>query len=69
METHSEFIDALGGAGAVATVVGYSSNRVSNWRHRGVPWQWRAKLAEMAREKSVPLPAGFLDPTEQRKAS
>ena len=65
MNPHSDFIDELGGTGAVASLTGQASHTVSNWRQRDIPWRWRAKLAEVASKSGVTLPSGFLDPADE----
>jgi len=55
-------IDSLGGSGVVAGELSLKTNRVSMWRDRGVPWRWRPRIAELAREKGVQIPADFLAP-------
>lgn len=65
---HSELIDALGGPSAVAGLVSrrvgldkpMTSQMVSNWRRRGVPWRHRGFLASVARERDIGVPPGFL---------
>lgn len=67
--THAEFIDALGGTGAVAKECGVSDAAVSFWKVResGVSWRFRPLLAELAKEREIELPEGFLG--ERRNAA
>ena len=57
----SDLIEALGGPAKVAAELGYKRPRVANWQSRGVPWRERPKLARLARQKSVDVPAEFLE--------
>ena len=59
---HTEFIDALGGTGALVVITGMPANRISNWKQRGIPWKWRNELARRAKRKKIPLPEGFFKP-------
>jgi hypothetical protein len=60
--SHDRFIERLGDSLVVAKSLGIPVNRVSNWKRRGVPWHWRHKVAQMAKEQDIALPAGFLTP-------
>lgn len=57
-----DFIAALGGSGVVAAHLGLRLNRVGNWGKRGIPWQFRPAIAEMAKERRIKVPANFLRP-------
>lgn len=57
----SDLIDALGGPTKLATELGLKQPRVANWKARGVPWRWRQRLARMAEQRGVDVPAGFLE--------
>ena len=59
-----DLIRSLGGLTVVASALGVKPNAVSNWPKRGVPWRYRPAIAELAREKGVELPRGFLDVRE-----
>lgn len=55
-----EIIEALGGPTAVANALGVTLKRVGNWGARGVPWEFRWEVSELAKKKQVKLPADFL---------
>ena len=54
-----DLIQSLGGPTSVADEIGVLPSAVSNWSSRGVPWDKRAVLAEMAARKGIELPADF----------
>lgn len=57
-----DFIEQLGGTGAVATELRQNDSTVSMWRVRGIPWRWRPTIAELAKRRGVDVPSGFLEP-------
>lgn len=71
---HGELIRALGGGMAIARELasragGLSRRDLERLRDtiykagsNGVPWRYRPWMADIAREKGVELPRGFLDP-------
>lgn len=65
MMTHADLIDALGGPTTVGRLTGQKQNTVSNWKGRGVPWRWRAKLAAEARKNGVDVPEDFATPSPE----
>lgn len=58
----SNFISEIGGSTFVAEHFHFPQNRVSNWLKNGIPndIKIRAKIAQLAQEKNVDLPEGFL---------
>lgn len=62
---HATFIDDLGGPTSVAIAinarlrVGITSQAVSNWKRRGIPFKYRGTLTVLAQEKEVDTPADF----------
>lgn len=59
---HANFIDKLGGPTTVSQALGLgSSQRVSNWRTRGVSWVYRNDVAALANRQGVNIPKGFLN--------
>lgn len=53
-------IEALGGSGAVAKAMECSQNVVCNWAAEGIiPWRRRHKMAILAAERGIALPADF----------
>lgn len=60
--THAEFIDAMGGATKVARLLGQERITVQSWKRRGIAWQFRPTLAELAKREHVALPEQFLVP-------
>jgi len=63
---HSDIIDKLGGTGALAATLGIKDSAVSMWRSedRGIPWRWRPRIAQLAKQRKVELPPTFLDPAQ-----
>lgn len=67
--THARFIDDLGGPTAVAEAIRYrmgrglTSQAVSNWKRRGIPYRYRGALTVLAQEKEVETPADFFGVT------
>lgn len=65
----SDLIDRLGGPTAVAELVStqkrlerpLTSQAVSMWRTRGIPWSYRPAIAKEATARGLPVPDGFLD--------
>lgn len=53
-------VDQLGGPPEIAKRLGLQTNTVGNWRKRPIPWAWRPALAQLAADKGVSLPPGFL---------
>lgn len=62
---HAEFIDKLGGPSAIAAWLSerrqkkISSQAVTMWKKRGIPFKWRGKLVVMANEKDISAPPNF----------
>lgn len=69
--SHNPLIDALGGTAAVAKITGgaVTGQAVSLWRRRGIPWRWRARIAEAALYRGVAIPPDFLTDQSLRKDS
>lgn len=52
--------------GALATLLGTSSEAVRKWRERGViPWRMRSKVRKLATKKRLRLPPDFDDERRQ----
>lgn len=62
MTDHAELIRKLGGPTAVANFCGVGRNVPGNWAKRGISWQYRNKVAQMATLNGVKLPKHFLEP-------
>jgi hypothetical protein len=58
--TDADTIRQLGNTCALAADLGVSRSRVSNWKKRGIPWRERIKVARLAKERGLALPADFL---------
>jgi len=58
---HSNIIEAIGGTTRVASVFGLSTQNISNWKRRGIPWKYRFKILQRAKEMRVRLPDSFLE--------
>lgn len=62
---HAKFIEALGGARRVSTIVAAHTKRrlspqaVSQWKIRGIPHKYRPTLGAVAAQRSIPLPPNF----------
>lgn len=65
----AKLIDELGGPTAVIKAVNerlgtnHSSQMVSMWRLRGIPYRYRGILSVLAQEKGVKTPADFFGVT------
>lgn len=68
-EDHSQLIADLGGATAVAGAIKsrlgirLTSQAVSNWKRRGIPFRYRGALVVLAQEKGAKTPADFFGVT------
>tara|TARA_Y100000361_G_C11022566_1_gene270393 strand:+ start:445 stop:633 length:189 start_codon:yes stop_codon:yes gene_type:complete len=58
---HRNIIELIGGTTRVAGVFGLSTQNISNWKRRGIPWKYRFKVLQRAKEMNVKLPDSFLD--------
>jgi hypothetical protein len=66
----SEFIDALGGNGAVGAAVGVGASAVSNWRRRGtIPPRLYFRIVELAEAKGVEVDPVWFRPALGDEAS
>jgi hypothetical protein len=70
MENHAALIDDLGGGTLLAEAVfgsvgpgGKHREAVYKWKRNGIPWRWRLRVQELAQERGIPLPPGFLSPS------
>ena len=48
------------GSGPVAVALGLTTPCVCNWRRRGVPRAYRFLVAQLAEQKGLAVPKGFL---------
>ncbi len=71
MNGHADLINQLGGGTVVAAAIfgeiearGKRREAVYKWKRNGIPWRWRGAVERVARQRGVPIPAGFLNPTE-----
>lgn len=62
-----EVIAALGGPSALSRHLGYTPNRVKQWKRLGIPWEHRGAVAKIAAEQGVELPPDFRD--ERRRGA
>lgn len=58
--TDRDVIIALGDTAALAEALDASTTSISNWKGRGIPWQMRPLVKDLAKRKRVKLPADFL---------
>lgn len=58
--TDSQIINLLGGATRLAPSFDCTVSAVQNWKARGIPWRFRVKVAKLAKQQRVSLPADFL---------
>lgn len=49
----NSLIDAFGGPGAVARLLGIRQPSVSEWRHRGIPVDKKIRLACIAEQRGI----------------
>lgn len=63
MKTDSEIIDALGGTAKVAKLLGYDTQRVHNWRSRGIPSKVKVERPDLFMPNAVTTP----EPTTARE--
>jgi hypothetical protein len=66
--THAEIIDGLGGTVVVANHFGLTAAAVSFWKSRGIAWEYRPAIAELAKDKALELPADFFTPKKRKAA-
>lgn len=61
----SEIINALGGTGAVADMLGVVPGAVSNWRKNGkIPYRHGFKIMSICDQRELPFSQGWFDETE-----
>jgi hypothetical protein len=56
-----QLITDLGGPTAVARELDQRPNTVGNWKLRGIPWKFRHRIAALAEQKGLTVPAAFLE--------
>lgn len=59
MVTDAAIINLLGTA-EVAKHCDRSVSAVQNWKVRGIPWRWRAKVGQFAKRQGISVPVGFV---------
>ena len=64
--SHKKFIEALGRTGEIARLIGVTSQEISKWKKRNIPWPHRTKFISIAAAKNVSLPDGFLGEWEAK---
>jgi hypothetical protein len=76
MHEHADIIENLGGGAALAMALwgdaagtGRPAWRVYKWKTNGIPWKWRAAVAEIAGKSGARLPANFLSVVAHEPAS
>lgn len=57
--TDAAVINLLGTA-EVAKHCDRSVSAVQNWKVRGIPWRWRAKVGQFAKCRGISVPVGFV---------
>lgn len=61
-----EMIEALGGSSETARILGITTDHaritVNQWKARGVPWTFRAKLVHVLAEAGFDVAPDFLEP-------
>ena len=71
---HASLIVSLGDGTELSKEINARTGRpvdrdaVYKWKRNGVPWRWRQVVADIARERNVLLPQGFLAPESQGAA-
>lgn len=60
MATDKDIITKIGTA-ALVDALGVSVDVVKKWRKRGIPWQYRARVAKLAAERKVKVRADFAE--------
>jgi hypothetical protein len=60
LREHAALIEKLGGPSALAKRLNLKTNLVANWSARGIAWQWRNAVAELAARDGLTVPEGFV---------
>lgn len=61
MHPHGRLIKALGGSTAIGKILKSSPQAVNQWRTKGVPWKFRAKVKALCEEREIRIPKGFIE--------
>jgi len=57
--TDAAIIEAIG-VGRLSILLGNKPSSIRNWKVRGIPWQWRVKVATIAKRRRLSMPEDFL---------
>lgn len=60
--TDAELIEALGDTAKVAAAFEIHPNRVSDWKKRGIPADYKAGFGELADAQGIRLPRAWFGP-------
>lgn len=55
-----EVLDKIGDE-TLSDALGLTEHQCKKWRQRGIPWKDRAKVARLASNKRIRLPANFVE--------
>tara|TARA_R110000803_G_scaffold164245_1_gene227968 strand:+ start:740 stop:928 length:189 start_codon:yes stop_codon:yes gene_type:complete len=56
---HERLVKALGGSTAVSRIFKTSPQAVNQWRTKGVPWKYRARVRLLCEEREIRIPKDF----------
>lgn len=56
----AEIIVALGDSQAVGQLFGLARNTVTNWKNRGIAWEYRPRVQAHAIRRLIDVPPDFL---------
>lgn len=56
----TEIIEALGDSQAVGRLFGLARNTVTNWKTRGIAWEYRPRVQAHAIRQLIAVPPDFL---------
>jgi hypothetical protein len=65
--TDRRIIETIGDDALIARAV--PAHCVKAWKYRGIPWKDRAKVARIAADQSIDLPANFIEEKPRKRAA